>query len=61
MPVELSPIVPLLAGLDAKQRETSLSVGASVHHPKSVPCCMGPARCRLVYPPERTGFAGLSG
>ena len=30
MPVELSPIVPLLAGLDAKQRETSLSVGASV-------------------------------
>ncbi|MDX5934169.1 hypothetical protein [Acidithiobacillus thiooxidans] len=34
MPVELSPIVPLLAGLDAKQRETSLSVGASVHHPQ---------------------------
>jgi|GEM_PF-2251126 hypothetical protein len=30
MPVELSPIVLLLAGLDAKQRETSLSVGASV-------------------------------
>ncbi|MBU2743189.1 hypothetical protein HF673_16710 [Acidithiobacillus thiooxidans] len=34
MPVELSPVVPLLAGLDAKQRETSLSVGASVHHPE---------------------------
>jgi hypothetical protein len=30
MPVELSPIVPLLAGLDAKQRATSLSVGVSV-------------------------------
>ncbi|MDD5126050.1 hypothetical protein [Methylovulum sp.] len=30
MPVELSPILPLLAGLDTKQRETSLSVGASV-------------------------------
>ncbi|QFX95387.1 hypothetical protein GCD22_00948 [Acidithiobacillus thiooxidans ATCC 19377] len=27
--MELSPIVPLIAGLDAKQRET-LSVGASV-------------------------------
>ncbi len=30
MPLELSPIVPLIAGLDAKQRETALNVGASV-------------------------------
>jgi hypothetical protein len=30
VPLELSPIVPLIAGLDAKQRETALSVGASV-------------------------------
>ncbi|MBU2808067.1 hypothetical protein HF285_07250 [Acidithiobacillus ferrooxidans F221] len=30
MPLEISPILPLLAGLDSKQRETALGVGASV-------------------------------